>query len=196
VITKVIPMPADLDEDDLESQVELEAVNYVPYPIEEVNLDFEVLGPMPNNPGTLQVLLAASRSENVELRSSALEIGGLTPRSWTSRHSPIENAFALLANQLSGPRDGLTALIDSGATMTTLNVLRNGRSLYSREQVFGGQAAHRRSHAPVWPELRRSRAGQASGWLAGKLPGRSARAVQGSHGPAGQPPAAVLLCRQ
>jgi type IV pilus assembly protein PilM len=68
VITKVIPMPADLDEDDLESQVELEAVNYVPYPIEEVNLDFEVLGPMPNNPGTLQVLLAASRSENVELR--------------------------------------------------------------------------------------------------------------------------------
>jgi type IV pilus assembly protein PilM len=139
VITKVIPMPADLDEDDLESQVELEAVNYVPYPIEEVNLDFEVLGPMPNNPGTLQVLLAASRSENVELRSSALEIGGLTPKVMDVEAFAIENAFALLANQLSGPRDGLTALIDSGATMTTLNVLRSGRSLYSREQVFGGK---------------------------------------------------------
>src|SRR6478736_2034998 len=66
VITKVIPMPGDLDDDDLESQVELEAVNYVPYPIEEVSHDFEVLGPMPGSPDMLQVLLAASRSENVE----------------------------------------------------------------------------------------------------------------------------------
>ena len=61
VITKIIPMPADLDEDDLESQIELEAVNYIPYPIEEVNLDFEVLGPMPGNAEMVQVLLAASR---------------------------------------------------------------------------------------------------------------------------------------
>ena len=57
VITKTIPMPADLDEDDLESQVELEAVNYIPYPIEEVNLDFEVLGAIPNNPEMVQVCL-------------------------------------------------------------------------------------------------------------------------------------------
>src|SRR3546814_2975775 len=52
VITKVIPMPADLDDDDMESQVELEAVNYIPYPIEEVNLDFEVLGMMPDRKST------------------------------------------------------------------------------------------------------------------------------------------------
>src|SRR3546814_1624600 len=52
VITKVIPMPADLDDDDMESQVELEAVNYSPYPIEEVNLDFEVLGMMPDRKST------------------------------------------------------------------------------------------------------------------------------------------------
>ena len=63
VITKVIPMPADLGEDDLESQIELEAVNYIPYPIEEVNLDFEVMGPMPGNSEMVQVLLAASRNE-------------------------------------------------------------------------------------------------------------------------------------
>ena len=68
VITKIIPMPGDLDEDDLESQVELEAVNYIPYPIEEVNLDFEVLGPMPGNAEMVQVLLAASRTENVDAR--------------------------------------------------------------------------------------------------------------------------------
>ena len=50
MITKVIPMPADLDENDMEAQIELEAVNYIPYPIEEVNLDFEVIGSIPNNP--------------------------------------------------------------------------------------------------------------------------------------------------
>ena len=139
VITKMIPMPADLDDDDLESQVELEAVNYVPYPIEEVNYDFEVLGPMPNSPDSVQVLLAASRSENVEVRASALELGGLTPRVMDVEAFAIENAFALLADQLIAPRGGLIALIDSGATMTTLNVLRNGRTIYSREQVFGGK---------------------------------------------------------
>ncbi len=139
VITKVIPMPADLDDDDMESQIELEAVNYVPYPIEEVNLDFEVLGPMPNNPELVEVLLAASRAENVEVRASALELGGLIPRVMDVEAFAIENAFALLADQMNSPRDGIAALIDSGATMTTLNVLRHGRSLYSREQVFGGK---------------------------------------------------------
>lgn len=139
VITKVIPMPADLDGDEMEAQVELEAANYVPYPIDEVNLDFEVLGPMPNSPDTVQVLLAASRSENVEIRASALEMGGLTPKVMDVESFAIENAFTLLAEQLKTPKDGLVALVDSGATMTTLYVLRNGRTLYSREQVFGGK---------------------------------------------------------
>ena len=139
VITKVIPMPADLDEHDLEAQVELEAVNYIPYPIEEVNLDFEVLGPMPGNPEMVQVLLAASRSENVELRQSALELGGLTAKIVDVEAFALENAFGLMAGELPVPHDGLIALVDIGATMTTLNVLRGGRSLYSREQVFGGK---------------------------------------------------------
>lgn len=139
VITKIIPMPAGLDEDDLEAQVELEAVNYIPYPIEEVNLDFEVLGPMPGNPESVQVLLAASRTENVETRQSALELGGLTARVMDVEAFAIENAFALLAEHLPGPRDGIVALVDTGATTTTLNVLRQGRSIYSREQVFGGK---------------------------------------------------------
>jgi type IV pilus assembly protein PilM len=139
VITKVIPMQADLDDDDMESAIELEAVNYVPYPIEEVNLDFEVLGPSPGTSETVQVLLAASRAENVEVRASALELGGLIPKVMDVEAFAVENAFALLADQMNVSRDGVVALIDAGATMTTLNVLRNGRSLYSREQVFGGK---------------------------------------------------------
>src|SRR5690348_18223647 len=61
VITKVIPMPADLTEDDLEGQIQVEANQYIPYPIEEVSLDFEKLGPVKDNPEMLNVLLAASR---------------------------------------------------------------------------------------------------------------------------------------
>ena len=139
VITKTIPMPAELDEDEMESAVELEAVNYIPYPIDEVNLDFEVLGPVPGNPEMVQVLLAASRSENVEMRASALELGGLTARVMDVEAFAIENAYALLAGGLNTPRDGIVALVDIGATMTTLNILRGGRSIYTREQVFGGK---------------------------------------------------------
>ncbi|WP_240095924.1 type IV pilus assembly protein PilM [Thermomonas flagellata] len=138
-ITKLIAMPAGMDEDEMESQIELEAVNYIPYPVEEVNLDFEVLGPMPGNSEMVQVLLAASRSENVEVRASALELGGLTPKVIDVESFAIENAYALMAGSLNVPPDGLVALVDVGATMTTLNVLRGGRSLYSREQVFGGR---------------------------------------------------------
>lgn len=138
-ITKIIPMPADLDEDEMESQIELEAVNYIPYPIEEVNLDFEVLGPMPGNPDVVQVLLAASRSEHVEVRASALELGGLDAKVIDVEAFAIENAFALVGGSLNAPRDGLVALVDVGATMTTLNVLRDGRSIYTRENVFGGK---------------------------------------------------------
>ena len=139
VITKHIPMPADLDEEEMESAVELEAVNYIPYPIEEVNLDFEVLGPMPGNEEMVQVLLAASRSENVEGRAEALKLGGLTAKVIDVEAFAIENAFHLLAGTLDTPHDGIVALVDIGATMTTLNILREGRGLYSREQVFGGK---------------------------------------------------------
>ena len=139
VITKIIPMQGDLEEDELEDQVQVEAANYIPYPIDEVSLDFEVLGPVPNNPEMIQILLAASRTENVEIRQTALELGGLTARIVDVEAFAMENAFRLVSDQLSVPRDAVVALVDVGATMTTLNVLRNQRSIYTREQIFGGK---------------------------------------------------------
>jgi len=132
-------MQGDLEEDELEDQVQVEAANYIPYPIDEVSLDFEVLGPVPNNPEMIQVLLAASRTENVEIRQTALELGGLTARVVDVEAFAMENAFKLVSDQLSVPRDAVVALVDVGATMTTLNVLRNQRSIYTREQIFGGK---------------------------------------------------------
>ena len=139
-ITKVIPMPAGLNDDDLEAQIELEADQYVPYPLEEVNLDFEVLGPTEKNPDTVDVLLAACRSENVDLRSAAVETGGLGTEIMDVESFASENAFALLADQL--PDQGMertVAVIDVGATMTTLNVMHDLKSVYTRDTVFGGK---------------------------------------------------------
>ena len=68
VITKKITMPASLNDEEMEGQIQLEADQYIPYPLEEVNLDFQILGETENNPETVDVLLAACRSENVDDR--------------------------------------------------------------------------------------------------------------------------------
>lgn len=140
VITKTIPMPAGLSADDMESQIEFEADQYVPYPLDEVNLDFEVIGPSEKNPDTVDVLLAACRSENVELRNAAVETGGLHTQIMDVESFASENAFALLTDQL--PNNGVEktiAVIDVGATMTTLNVMDDLKSIYTRDTVFGGK---------------------------------------------------------
>lgn len=140
VITKIIAMSSSLTDDELESQIELEADQYIPYPLDEVRMDFEILGPTQKNPETMDVLLAASRSENVETRIAALEIGGMQPKVVDVEAYALENSFVLLAEQLpEGGYDQTVAVIDVGATMTTLNVLHDRKIIYTREQVFGGK---------------------------------------------------------
>ncbi|ROR34125.1 pilus assembly protein PilM [Inmirania thermothiophila] len=140
VITKVITMPASLSESELETQIQLEADQYIPYPLEEVNLDFEVLGPSEKSPDQVDVLLAASRRENVESRVAAVEHGGLTAKIVDVEAFAIENAFPLVAGQVPDYDEELAvAVVDIGATMTTLNVIHRGKSIYTREQVFGGK---------------------------------------------------------
>ena len=140
VITKIIQMPANLSDSELEAQIELEADQYIPYPLEEINLDFEVIGESENNPETVDVLLAASRSENIELRSAALALGGLTPKIVDVEAYTIENSAQLIAHQLEEQTENnLIAVIDIGATMTSLNVVENNRLIYTREQSFGGK---------------------------------------------------------
>ncbi len=140
VITKMITMPADLSDDDMANQIELEADQYIPYALEEVNLDFEVLGPSLNDPDTVDVLLAASRQENVELRVAAASEAGLNCKIVDVEAFALENAFGLLADATpTGGMGETIALIDIGATMTTLSVLTDLRIVYAREQVFGGK---------------------------------------------------------
>ncbi len=139
VITKVITMPADLSEQDLESQIELEADQYIPFPLEEVAMDFEVIGPNEDNPDRVDVLLAASRSENVELRQATLEVGGLEAKVIDVEAFALENTVAMLAaDQLGGADEQIIAVADIGSSVTTFSVLENLKIIYSREQQFGG----------------------------------------------------------
>ncbi len=140
VITKVIAMPATLGEEDLEAQIQIQAEQYIPYPLEEINLDFEVLGPSEDNEETVDVLLAASKSENVEMRSSAVALAGLTAKAVDVEPYTIEHVCQALPEMLpDGGIDRTVAVVDVGATVTSLNVINDRELVYTREQPFGGK---------------------------------------------------------
>jgi type IV pilus assembly protein PilM len=139
VITKTIEMDAGLSDDEMESQLKIEADQYIPYPLDEVAIDFEVQGASARNPERVNVLLAACRKENVEVREAALTLAGLTARVVDVEAYALERSFGLLANQLTVAPERLVAVVDIGATMTTLSVLLGGRIIYTREQLFGGR---------------------------------------------------------
>jgi type IV pilus assembly protein PilM len=140
VITKTIEMDGALSDDELENQITVEADQYIPYPLDEVAIDFEVQGVSPRNPEQVEVLLAACRKENVELREAALELGSLKARVVDIEAHAMKRAFELIKSQLgANSNDLVVAIIDIGATMTTLSVLAEDRSIYTREQLFGGK---------------------------------------------------------
>ncbi|MBL8443691.1 MAG: pilus assembly protein PilM [Zoogloeaceae bacterium] len=139
VITKKIILPAGLREQDMEFQVESEANQYIPFALDEVNLDFQVIGPSPASPDDVEVLIAASRKEKVEDRVAVAESAGLKAVIVDVESFASEAAFELVSRQLDdGGRDRIVALVDIGATGTSVTMLRNGRQLYSREQPLGG----------------------------------------------------------
>lgn len=137
VITKIIDMEANLSDTEREAQIRLDAEQYIPYPLSEINMDFEVLGPSLAGDQLVQVLLAASRSENVEQRVDALTFGGFTTKVMDIESHAIERAFALMVDSLPNSPE-LVALVDIGHTQTTLYIAKEGEFVYSREQLFGG----------------------------------------------------------
>ncbi len=140
VITKIIEMDADLDDAEMEEQIKLEADQYIPYPLDEVAIDFEIQGPSSRNTDRVEVLLAACRRENVDIREAALALAGIDVKIVEVEAYAMERACELVIDQLDGGANDLTiAVIDIGATMMTLSVLSQGRIIYTREQLFGGK---------------------------------------------------------
>ncbi len=139
VITKLIEMPGDLNEEAMEMQISLEADQYIPYPLEEVAIDFDIQGVSEKNPEQVEVLLAACRRENVDSRASILEMADLHPKVVDVEAYTLERAFALVQEQFEDQEEQIVAVLDIGATMTTLSVLIDGKTIYTREQLFGGK---------------------------------------------------------
>jgi type IV pilus assembly protein PilM len=139
VITKIIRLDAELSDEAMEAQVMVEADQYIPYPLDEVALDFEVQGLSEDDPGFVDVLLAACRKENVDLRVEALQLADLEAKVVDVEAYDMERAFDLIAASMGCDGNETVAIVDIGATMTTLSVLSEGRTIYTREQLFGGK---------------------------------------------------------
>ena len=140
VISKVIFMDVSLTDAELESQIEVEADTLIPYPLNEVSLDFEKLDVNEADPSKVNVLLSAARTESIEARVAALTHGGFTAKVVDVESYALSRAAELCLNQL--PADAankVVALVDIGATMTLLSIVEGGKTLYTRDQVFGGE---------------------------------------------------------
>jgi type IV pilus assembly protein PilM len=139
-ITKVIQMPRGLRDSELEAQVEMQADQYIPFPMDEVSYDFEVLGQSEKDGDSVDVLLVASRTENVSQRRSAVVAAGLSTRIVDVEAFALENACRLMTHQMpDGGIDRSIAVVDFGASSTTFSVLRNLKVVYTRDFAFGGQ---------------------------------------------------------
>jgi type IV pilus assembly protein PilM len=139
VITKKIIVPANQREQELEVLVESEANQYIPFQLDEVNLDFQVVGPAPGNPDEVEVLIAASRKEKVEDRVAVAEAAGLRAVVVDVESYAAQAAFELVEKQLpDGGKDANIVLVDVGANVMNVIILRNDQPVYSREQAFGG----------------------------------------------------------
>jgi len=139
VITKKIQVAGTLREDELEVQVEGEANQYIPFALEEVNLDFQILGPAPSSPEEQEVLIAATRKEKVEDRVAVAESAGLKALVMDVESFAQQAALGLVVQSLpGGGQDMNVAVVDVGANVMNVSVLRNDQSVYTREQAFGG----------------------------------------------------------
>ncbi|MDP3700188.1 MAG: pilus assembly protein PilM [Hylemonella sp.] len=139
VITKKIILPGGMSEMELEMQVEAEANQYIPFPLEEVSLDFCVIGPSATTAGDIDVLIAASRREKVQDIQGLAESAGLKPvivdvESYASRLA----ARRLIANLPEQGVGAIVALFEVGALTTSMQVIRDDEVLYERDQAFGG----------------------------------------------------------
>lgn len=140
VITKVIYMDVVLNEEELASQIEIEADSLIPYPLDEVSLDFESLDVNESDPSKVNVLLSAARTESIEARVAALDAGDFNTKVVDVESYAVSRSHDLCLSQLpDDAADKTVAIIDIGATMTLFSATRAGKHLYSRDQMFGGE---------------------------------------------------------
>jgi type IV pilus assembly protein PilM len=133
VIVKKISVQ-NTSEDQLQDTIHFEAEQYIPFDINDVNLDFQILGENENNPNQMNVLLVAAKKEMVNDYISLAEMAGLDPRIIDVDAFALQNAFELNYDSQAGES---IALIDIGASKTSLNILKGGNSVFMRDVSLG-----------------------------------------------------------
>lgn len=139
-ISKIIQVNDGLSNTEIEELILLESEKHIPFPVDEINMDFNLLGPSPKNAALQDVLLVASRAENVSNRVDILERAGLKAKIVDVESYAMERAAQLLRPSLpSGGDNKVVAIVDIGSIYTRLYVLYNMGIIYSREEEFGGK---------------------------------------------------------
>ena len=137
VIVRYLPFP-DMNDTELESAVKMQAEEYIPFRLEEVNLDFFKLNSASKESGKgLDILLVAVRKDLVARRVDILKLAGLNPMIMDV------DSFAIL-NSVEGnytfKPDEVIAIVNIGATFTTINISENGISKFARDISIGGNS--------------------------------------------------------
>jgi type IV pilus assembly protein PilM len=139
VITKRLPIPQGLGDQEMEDHVEVEAKQYIPFPLEDVSLDFVEVGPSSESSSSVEVLIAAARRERVEALRELLEAVGLKPVIVDVSTYALHRSLARVIDVQGKSSPGtLSVLFKLGATASTMQVLRGKDLVYEREQSVGG----------------------------------------------------------
>jgi len=140
IMTKTISLPASLTDDEIEEELIMSADQYLPYSLDDLYFDYAVQNINKNNPEMVDVLLVASRRENVDNRIEALSLAGLKASIVDVEAYAMRNAFSILPTPSPDINvDKTIALIDIGSTITSLTILYNGDVIYTGSQSVGGK---------------------------------------------------------
>ena len=132
VIVKKISVQT-MDEEKLQETIHFEAEQYIPFDISDVNLDFQILGESESNPGQMNVFLVAAKKEMVNDYINLVNLAGLNPCIVDVEAFALQNTFEANYDMQSEN----TALIDIGASKTSLNILKGNSSLFMRDVSLG-----------------------------------------------------------
>jgi type IV pilus assembly protein PilM len=140
VIVKKISVQ-NATEEQLQETIHFEAEQYIPFDISDVNLDFQILGENENNPNQMNVLLVAAKKEMVNDYVGLVEMANLEPRIIDVDAFALQNVFEI---NYAPEAEENVALIDIGASKTSLNILKGDTSVFMRDVSLGcGQINHK-----------------------------------------------------
>lgn len=134
VLSKIVYMDPDQQDFELETQIEIESDSLIPYPLEEVYLDFEELGESKTHVGKVDVLLSAAHKDVVDSRITLLREVEFNPKVVDIESYALGNAIIEFADY---PEDKPILCFNIGASQLQLCVVLNDRVIYSKEHSFG-----------------------------------------------------------